>query len=332
MNVPHHAEGHPGGAGAYPQVPVYQIPMTQQNMPYNQQNMPYSPMMMQQPQGAVTYYGPQVVGGMPQQYVLDPQQQQYLKPIQRLYGMDKLRALERVFIKQKIELLEVITGCETQNKYEIFAADSDGDKKGKALFKAKEKSGWCERNCLAADCRPFKMKIADEQFEQDNESEQVFLRLDRDCQCSFMCWNRPEVKVYSNVGGVDNKLLGSVVNPFMCCDKGVTIYDENRTLIYDIKGNCCQLGLWCACPCEPCQTVEFDLTDGKGNKAGHLQKRTSGCVKNIVTDADKFSLTFPKEATAEHKALLISAVLLIDYSYFEQTGKNNNQPGLGGVY
>jgi len=55
-----------------------------------------------------------------------------------------------LFIKQKFELLEAITGCETENKYEVFAADKDGDKKKKLiLFKCKEKSGCCERQFLS---------------------------------------------------------------------------------------------------------------------------------------------------------------------------------------
>ena len=39
-----------------------------------------------------------------------------------------------------------MTGCETENKYVVFAADKDGDKKKKlVLFKCKEKSGFFER-------------------------------------------------------------------------------------------------------------------------------------------------------------------------------------------
>ena len=49
--------------------------------------------------------------------------------------------LPGVIIKQKFELLEAFTGCETENKYEVFASDKDGDKQKKmTLFKCKEKS------------------------------------------------------------------------------------------------------------------------------------------------------------------------------------------------
>ena len=37
--------------------------------------------------------------------------------------------------------MEAISGCETENKYEVFAADKDGDiSKKMTLFKCKEKS------------------------------------------------------------------------------------------------------------------------------------------------------------------------------------------------
>lgn len=46
--------------------------------------------------------------------------------------------------------MEAITGCETENKYVVFGADKDGDKKKKLLlFKCKEKSSFCARNFLS---------------------------------------------------------------------------------------------------------------------------------------------------------------------------------------
>lgn len=56
-------------------------------------------------------------------------------------------SIKGVFVKQKFELLEALTGCETENKYIVYAADSEGDKTKLELFKAKEKS-----NCLARIC------------------------------------------------------------------------------------------------------------------------------------------------------------------------------------
>lgn len=74
--------------------------------------------------------------------------------------MDKLGSIYGVYIKQKFELLEAITGCETENKYVVYAADKEGEKIKKApIFKAKEKSGILSRLCLKGDCRPFNVKV-----------------------------------------------------------------------------------------------------------------------------------------------------------------------------
>lgn len=62
-------------------------------------------------------------------------------PINFMKALEKLEKVPGVYIKQKFELLEAMTGCETENKYVINAADQSGEKAKKMkLFKAKEKS------------------------------------------------------------------------------------------------------------------------------------------------------------------------------------------------
>ena len=54
----------------------------------------------------------------------------------------------------------MLTGCEFNNTFHVYATDQDGDKKKKLLlFKCKEKSGFYEKQCLTADCRPFVIKV-----------------------------------------------------------------------------------------------------------------------------------------------------------------------------
>lgn len=49
-------------------------------------------------------------------------------------------------IKQQIELLEIMTGCETKNRYHVYIKTMNGEMS--YLFKCKEESSWCSRNCL----------------------------------------------------------------------------------------------------------------------------------------------------------------------------------------
>ena len=72
-----------------------------------------------------------------------------VNPINFMNGLDKLGSLPAVYIKQKFELLEALSGCETENKYIVYSADSQGEKKKIPIFKCREKSGCFSRNCLS---------------------------------------------------------------------------------------------------------------------------------------------------------------------------------------
>ena len=242
-------------------------------------------------------------------------------PPQQKGGFQKLQELDGIFIKQKLELLEVVTGCETENKYDVFALNKNGKKKGHRLFKCKEKSSWCARQCLSGDCRPFQMNISTLTRGEDDEYE-PFLRLERECKCTCLCFERPEVLVTLVEGG-KNEYLGKIVDPWNCCNMEFKVYDKNDTKKYTIEGDCCQLGVWCSWPCEACQTIDFDVKSGSGEVLSSLQKRSQGCVKAMVSDSDNFVLSFPNKATEADKALLMSAVLFVDFRHFENNGKNN---------
>ena len=66
-------------------------------------------------------------------------------------GLAYLDTLDQVFMKQKLELLEAFTGCETQNRYHIL------DPQGRQIFYAKEDTDCCTRWCCGK-IRPFDMK------------------------------------------------------------------------------------------------------------------------------------------------------------------------------
>ncbi len=73
---------------------------------------------------------------------------------------DKIMALEGIFVKQYFEVLEVISGCETENKYGIYRKKKGKvKKKGKKLWKAKEKSGCLSRQCCSNECRELDIKV-----------------------------------------------------------------------------------------------------------------------------------------------------------------------------
>lgn len=54
-----------------------------------------------------------------------------------------------IFIKQKVEIFEVLAGCEMENKYKLYSCDYEGNQVGASLFEAREKSNVCARWCLS---------------------------------------------------------------------------------------------------------------------------------------------------------------------------------------
>jgi len=299
--------GYPPQQGGYPQGGY---PPQQGGYPPQQGGYPpqgYPPQGY--PQGG---YPPQQGGYPPHGY---PPQQEIKKPKK---GFDRLAERDGIFIKQKLDLLEAMTGCEQGNTYYVYPLGKDGDKKGKKLLKAKEKSSCFAKQCMSGDCRPFQLKVnlEDDSEELDNEP---FLLLDRPCKCTFMCCNRPELTV-TYVEDGKNEYIGKIINPWTCCNIIMDIHDKDNNLKYKIEASCLQLGLHCKFPCEACETVDFDIKTPSGEVISTLQKRSPGCLAAAVSDADNFSVNFPANASKEDKALIMSCAMFLDYRFFEEKG------------
>jgi len=73
-------------------------------------------------------------------------------------GMDVLAAVPAVFLKQKVETLEAMTGFETENRYKIKEYFPTTNHKGRDLFKAKEDSDCCARQ-FCGPSRPFTLNF-----------------------------------------------------------------------------------------------------------------------------------------------------------------------------
>ena len=219
-------------------------------------------------------------------------------------GLEYLAQIDQLLIKQKIELVEVFTDCETRNKYEIK------NTLGQPIYKAKESSNCCMRQCCGPN-RHFKMKI------KDNNGREVLI-CDRPFKCNcgpcFPCCMH-KMKVYSPITG---ETLGYVRQDWSCTRAKLSIYDADDKKVFNVDGTCC--GFNC------CSDVNFHVSSvATGQAIGNLQKQWSGCCKEAFTDADNFSVSFPLDLKVELKAVLVGAMFLLDFLYFEkQPDKNQN--------
>jgi len=227
---------------------------------------------------------------------------------------DDIMAVKGIFVKQKIELLEVITGFETKNKYKVYEYN-DGAK-GREMFKAKEESECCERQYCGAK-RSFTMNIT------SKTTENLYLQFERPfamecyCACRSMC----------QVKDKDGTQLGQVYHPFNCCQETLDIMSPKGELWYRITPGCCcsQPGLVCQCPCPACMEIHFPIYERDTDTVvGELMRHHPGCGKALASDADHFSLTFPEKSTFAQRASLFAAIFVFDFLLFESKENDNH--------
>lgn len=223
-----------------------------------------------------------------------------------------------IFIKQKFEAFEAITGCETANKYYVYERGTDNKKMGRKIIKCKEESTFLSRQCLKGSARPIQMNCFN-LFDNDN----LCLQLIKPYKIPILCWNRPMMSVnYTEDGNFVN--LGKVVDNYDFCNYSFDVLNANGEKRFHIEAACNQLGFHCQCPCDACERIIFNIWKGdKSEECEPLVKTGKGCGKNMMGDADNFSIPFPPGATFEDKALLLATGLFIDYMMFEENGKGN---------
>jgi len=260
-------------------------------------------------------------------------------------GKGTLAALSSIFIKQKPQYLEALTGCEFENVYYVYKLVREqgflNEQKevkvktkkekikpqGEVIFKCKEVSGCCERNFMGGSCRPFTMDVMRRTISNGKKRNEPFLILKRPCVCTCYCLNRPYIDVIW-INGKKEVALGKVTEPWSCLDLIMDIYkaDNPDKPLYSITTSCCQCGLMFQCPIKGCNEVLFQITDSNTQKpAGNIKKEFGGTLQEFLTNADNYTADFPIHADWEAKALLLAATLFIDYRFFEDKGAQPTQ-------
>jgi len=258
----------------------YQQPGVNYQQPYNPQNLPMTSQPMQ---------------GQPQNWMPIPQGITNCPA-----GLEYLTQIDQLLVKQKVEIMELLTNFETANKYEVK------NSMGQTVYKAKEHSGCCNRQCCGP-LRKFKMKIA------DNTGREV-LQLDRPLNCRDCCFPccLQEMTVSSPITG---EVMGYIKQEWHFYLPKFSIQNAQGETVLKMTGP------FCACSC--CSDVEFPVTSTDGSKVGQLTKQWTGFVKEAFTDADNFGIKFPLDLDVKMKAVLLGAIFLIDFMYFEENPDSN---------
>jgi len=198
--------------------------------------------------------------------------------------MDQLTELDGLVVRQKKEWGEILTGFETQNKYEVCNTS------GQSLFFAAEVGSSFLSRMFLKSLRPFQVEV----LGQDGN---LILRIERPFRFYFH-----EVSVF-DAGG---QLLGTVRREFSLVRRLYSVADNTGEAKAELFGPI--LHPW-----------TFEIRRG-GVTHGAITKKWSGLGKEMFTDADNFGIEFPPKAPGTLRAVLLGAVFLIDFVHFERSG------------
>jgi hypothetical protein len=221
-------------------------------------------------------------------------------------GLEHLVTLDKLFIKQKVELLEAFVGFETNNKYTI--KNSSGQK----CFYAVEDVDCCTRNCCGPS-RPFEMKI----FDPNQREIAHFSRPLRCDSCWCPCFLQ-KLEVCCPPGNV----VGYVEQEWSIFSPKFRITNAAGETILRIEGPFCTFTI--------CGAVEFKVLSRDGAvEVGKISKEWGGFVREMFTDADKFGISFPVDLDVKMKMVMMGACFLIDFMFFEKKqNKERDRPGM----
>ena len=213
-----------------------------------------------------------------------------------------------IMIKQVVNVVELLTGCEMRNKYtgHIWDPNNPTAEGQQILYFEEQEGGGCQRICCKQN-RDLQLNM----YEGHNSSGNVLMQFYKSFGFAELCCYRPEVLIFDGAG----TKIGHIDDPFKCCVMDQRVYDPNGTQIYGVAGSVCQIGICCPCMGD----VHFDITDAGGQpvQGAKISKVFAGCAE-LMAKVNNFTITFPAGATTSQKLALIGTTMLIDFEYFEK--------------
>ncbi|XP_071945599.1 phospholipid scramblase 1-like [Antedon mediterranea] len=226
-------------------------------------------------------------------------------------GLEYLSQVDQVLIHQTVELLEVFTGWECKNRYEIK------NTLGQQIYFAMEESTCLMRQCCK-NGREFYIHITDNSGQEVLRGYHPFRCCQGCCCCANNDYCAMDIVLEAPVG---NK-VGFLRQRKFCCSPRFELLDAHDRPIFDIQGPCCCKMIQCPCGCTG--DVDLDIIDSKSKeKVGAYTKQWSGVVKEWFTKADNFSVQFPMDLDVNLKAALIAGFFLIEVMFFDYNGGGN---------
>lgn len=210
----------------------------------------------------------------------------------------------QINVRQKEEWLEIITGYETNNKYDILNTDK------KLLFKALENTSTWFRLRYGRK-RPYIVELWD-----NNGIKQMVMK-------SYIS---PEGKKL-NIEIPPDTLFATITEEMVFLQPSFFIRDAAGISMFRITSPL-------SASTGSFKNVNFEIyrhdpevyenedddeeTKKEKTNIGHITKKWSGLLREYYTDADFFELIMPEDLSVEWKTVLLAATLMVDFEFYEK--------------
>ena len=287
-----------------PQLVNYQQEMNNQNLNYNEQGM-----------------NNQLNNNNQQKYTMDNEKGLLLNgypvvPFKLIPFQDPLKVLENcneVYIKQTVEWRNYSSGT-SQYCFIVFANINNSNI---FLFKCKDTTGCCMRNCCFCNSRTYNIKLS------SSDQRNLFLiKRPYKCYCFFCCCCKTKDILNQNI---DGEQFGKIEEPYTNCNPYYVIYNKNNEPKYILKLDYCQCGFCCRRCCSTCKEVNgyiYKYND-INNIVGMINQKDQ-CSFDLY-QSDSYLVTFPKDCSVEDKLNLISCVVFMSYYYYAKGNCNGRR-------
>lgn len=216
--------------------------------------------------------------------------------------------------------IQEMLGCEAKTEFDVF---KDKDRKDKIATAVEESS--CIARLCCTGCHHYTMEVKELDGNEIISVDRPFTCPMGGCKCCLY-----QTMTVSSAG----TKLGEIVEDCWYCVPHFTVTDAGDQVIYKLSPptclggmcvNCCAEGNPCGKGCCKASIRIYDpdnVTDG--NELGKILKVPKSFMTEMVSDADRFEVDFPKEASVEQKGILMGATIFMNTLFFEE---NQNDDG-----
>ena len=262
-------------------------------------------------------------------------------------GNTFLLGIHGLYVRQALEVVEMLTDCETKNRYSFTpiplgtpipaAPDSSWSKEYRSaagfnpLLKGKEESECFERVCCPL-FRGFKMDLVD-------GNGTPFITFDRPFKCdpcySPGCFTCTTQEMSVSAGGAMIANAKMVTGPCCtsgCCNNKFEVYNASGAIIYTMEVNDCSSktgGSNCLAPSCCNEALTVDVTDSMGNLLPPQTFVFPGCNCGGLNDLTNMVVVFPDNSSADDRSALLLGMMLIEFTIMELRRQQNKDNGGG---